>query len=258
MQFKPGDDIGGRFQVFKMLGEGGVGTVYRVHDKVRGHEVALKVLKPELTRQKLAVERFMREVKAVRRIEHPGVVPVYDTGKLGDMLFYTMECVRGHSIKSLIKHNGPFSVKRSIKIMKDICDIMEKVHEVAIHRDISSDNIMMQKDERIRVLDFGTARMQDEASTLTRTSMHLGKMFYSSPEQRTNSKAVDQRADIYSIGMLFFEMLTGEMVISYEPVTGYRSDLPTSFDTFFEKALAKDPNDRIPNIQDFGASLDSL
>jgi serine/threonine-protein kinase len=255
MRFQEGDTIGGRFQVLNTLGQGGVGIVYAVLDKNRGEEVALKILRPEVAKNRLALERFMREVKAVRAIDHPAVVQVYETGRIGEMLFYTMERVRGESIQKRIEREKRLDLDTATALMLDICDAMERVHEVVIHRDLSSDNILVQPDESIRILDFGTARITSQESDLTAVGLHLGKICYSAPEQRADSKTVDHRADLYSLGVLFYEMLTGELVMTYEPITQRRSDLPPAFDAFFQKALADNPEGRFRSVTEMRAAI---
>ena len=258
MIFESGDVIGGRYEVLDLLGQGGVGIVYCVIDRERDSEVALKVLKPEVAKNRLALERFQREVKTMRKIDHSGITPIYDTGKIGETLFYTMECVKGESIHALIKREKKLGLAQAVSLMTDICAIMEKVHEVAIHRDLSSDNIMIQPDGIVRILDFGTARITAQDSDLTVVGVHLGKICYSAPEQRSDSRTVDHRADLYSLAVLFFEMLTGEIVIAYEPITGHRPDLPPQYDAFFEKGLAERPEDRFQTSVEFSAAIQEL
>lgn len=258
MEFKQGDLIGGRFEVIDLLGQGGVGIVYSVNDQQRNNKVALKFLRPEVAKNRLALERFMREVKAVRKIDHSGIVQVYDTGRIGESLFYTMECVNGDSIRAHIKKEKRFDLARATALMLDICEVMEKVHEVVIHRDLSSDNIMIQTDGSIRILDFGTARITEDDSELTQAGLHLGKICYSAPEQRSDSRTVDHRADLYSLAILFFEMLTGELIMFYEPVTTHRPDLTPQFDTFFIKALAEKPEDRYDTAAELRAAIQEL
>lgn len=258
MIFEPGNVIGGRYEIKKKLGQGGVGVVYLLYDSKRERELAIKVLKPEVAQNRLAIERFKREVKAMRQVDHPGMVQVYDTGTLGDALFYTMDYVEGSTISALIKSKKRFEVDEAISLMAQICDLFEKIHEVAVHRDISSDNLMVDPGGSVHVLDFGTARLITEDSLLTMRNLHLGKICYSAPEQRADSRSVDQRADLYSLGVLLFEMLTGELIIECEPVSRYRPELDSAFDDFFEKALAQNPDDRFVSVAELRSALDGL
>lgn len=258
VNFNEGDAIGRKFRVVRRIGQGGIGIVYLVEDLDRNHNVALKILKPEVSRNELALERFKREVKALRQITIPGIVQVYDTGSIENTLFYTMEYVEGSSISDLIRKRGPLPVDEALPLMDRICRVLMSVHEVIVHRDLSSDNIMIGETGNIHLLDFGTARLLDEDSKLTIQGMHLGKICYSAPEQRVDSRTVDHRADLYSLGVLLYEMLTGELIVEYEPVTGYRRELPAEFDAFFEKALAEDPNGRFDSVREFQKALNEI
>jgi serine/threonine-protein kinase len=258
VQFNAGETIGNRFEVLKKLGQGGIGIVYLVQDLQRKHPVALKILKPEISRNDLAMERFKREVKALRQITIPGIVQVFDTGQIETTLFYTMEFVEGTSVSDLIRRKAPLPLDDAHSLMEKICKVLASVHEVVVHRDISSDNVMLSENGSVHLLDFGTARLVDEDSKLTVQGMHLGKICYSAPEQRLDSRAVDHRADLYSLGVLFYELLTGELIVAYEPVTGYRQELSPTYDAFFEKALAENPDDRFDSIGEFSQGLSQL
>lgn len=253
--FRPLEVIGNRYEVFQMLGQGGIGTVYLVHDRQRREEVALKVLRPEFAKHELALQRFMREVKAVRQIDHPGIVKVHDTGKLGDVLFYTMEYVEGASLSERLKKEGRFGAPEALETVAEACDILDAVHKVAIHRDLSSDNVMRSKEGALRVLDFGTARMENQQSNLTAVGMHLGKQCYSAPEQMTDARSVDARADIYSLGMLLYELLSGKVTYGFESVCAERHDVPAVCDEILKKALAAKPEDRYQSAAEMRDAL---
>lgn len=258
MFFKQGDLVGGRFEIINLLGEGGVGRVYGVNDRNSNDKVALKVLRPEIAKNRLALERFMREVKAVREINHPSIAQVRDTGRIGDILFYTMEWIQGDSIHARIKEEKQFDLAIASAVMLEICEVMEKVHAVAVHRDLSSDNIMIQPDGSIRILDFGTARLTQEESDLTQVGLHLGKIAYSAPEQRSDSKTVDHRADLYSLVVLFFEMLTGELITPYDPIADQCTNIPDNFQALFEKGLAERPDDRYQSAAELRMAIQEL
>lgn len=258
MRFNPGDRIGTRFEVQKQLGRGGVGIVYEVKDLQRDVVVAMKVLNPEIAKNELAIARLKREVTLMRRIAHDGIVQIYDTGRFGETLFYTMECVYGKSIAELLRQEGPFPVDCAVDVMVKACDVIEGIHAVAIHRDLSTDNIMIEDYGEVRILDFGTARDAGEESELTAVGLHIGKVFYSAPEQQKNSKQVDQRADLYSLGVIFFEMLTNKRVLKAEPITDYRFELSPEWNEFFVKALARDPNERFSSAAEFSAAIQAL
>lgn len=255
--FRPLELIGNRYEVFRMLGQGGIGIVYLVHDRQRKEEVALKVLRPEFAKHELALQRFIREVKAVRQIDHPGIVKVLDTGKLGDDLFYTMEYVEGTSLSELLKQKGPFGAVDALEAVAETCDILSAIHEVVIHRDISSDNVMQSKEGQLRILDFGTARIAGQESNLTAVGMHLGKQCYSPPEQMMDARNVDARADIYSVGMLLYELLSGRLTYGFESVCAARPELPAVCDEILKKALAGKPEDRYQSAAEMRDALRS-
>jgi eukaryotic-like serine/threonine-protein kinase len=258
VKLEVGSKIGGRFEILKALGEGGVGVVYRVKDHEQDTVVALKVLKKEIAKNRLAMERFMREVNVMRNIDHEGVVKVIETGRMGETLFYTMTCVDGQSIKSFLDLAGAFDVTQSVAIINELCDIMAAIHAVAIHRDLSSDNVMIRRDGTICLLDFGTARITDEESDLTVAGVHLGKACYSAPEQQTDSSNIDARADLYSMGILFYEMLSNKLIMGYEPISAHVEELDNTYDEFFQKALAQDADDRFSSVEEFQVSLNAL
>lgn len=247
--------VGGRYEVFRMLGQGGIGIVYLVHDRQRKEEVALKVLRPEFAKHELAMQRFVREVKAVKQIDHPGIVKVFDTGKLGDTLFYTMEYVEGISLSDLLKAGGPLAARPALETLAEACGILSAIHEVAIHRDISSDNVMHSKAGPLRILDFGTARFTDQESKLTAVGMHLGKQCYSAPEQTSDARGVDCRADIYSLGMLLYELLSGKLTYGFESVCAARPELPAVCDEILRKALAGNPDERYQTAAEMREAL---
>ena len=253
--FRPLEVIGNRYEVFRMLGQGGIGIVYLVHDRQRKEEVALKVLRPEFAKHELALQRFLREVKAVRQIDHEGIVKVHDTGKLGDILFYTMEYIEGTPLSDANKKNGPFDPADALTTVADACDILTAVHEVAIHRDISSDNVMRATDGHLRILDFGTARIAGQESELTAVGMHLGKQCYAPPEQMSDARSVDARAGIYSLGMLLYELLSGKLTYGFESVCAQRPEVPAICDEILKKALAGNPDDRYQTAADMRDAL---
>ena len=258
MKLPPGTTLGDRYTVVELLGNGAVGIVYRVDDLKRECQVALKVLRAEVASNSVATERFMREVKLMRAIQHHGIVTIFDTGKMGKALFYTMELVEGESIKARLARKGPMGVGEARALMQGVCAVMEEVHRVAIHRDLSSDNIMIRPDASICLLDFGTALDTEFDSDLTATGVHLGKAYYSPPEQYADSSKLDTRADLYSMGMLFYEMVSKKLIVEFEPITKHRPDLADAFNPFFEKALAHDPAARFQTVQEFLTAVNNL
>lgn len=241
-QFNPGDVVANRFRIEECVGRGGMGLVYRAVDGVMRQRVALKTVLPSVLADPRAAARFVQEVNIARRLRHPGIVAVYDVGQHGALLYYTMEFLDGESLRSILNKRGRLPLREAIRILYPLCEALEHAHGVTVHRDISPENVMLQRDGTARLLDFGIAKAIDpalarrQAQTATATSM--GKAYYMAPEQRRDAARVDRRADIYSVGVMFFEMLTGDMPMGVARVTERVPDLPAKCDEVIAKALA--------------------
>ncbi len=187
-----------------------MGEVYLAQDTESGDKVALKILPPELTRNPQYVERFRREAKAVSRLEHPHVIRVYDVGEEESVHFISMEFLGGSPLSEMIRKHGRLPILDAAKIIIDISDALEFAHSNGvIHRDVKPDNILSDEKGEFKIMDFGIARM-DEGTQLTMTGTIMGTPEYMSPEQASGKK-VDKRTDIYSLGIVFYEMLTGKV-----------------------------------------------
>ncbi len=199
-----------RYEVLEKLGQGGMGVVYRVRDRKLDEEMALKVLKPEIAAHTETIERFKNELKFARRIAHRNVCKMYDLNEGEKILFITMEYVRGEDLKSLIRRKGMFTEKDTLAVVKQVCEGLAEAHALGvIHRDLKPQNIMMDEKGGAKVMDFGIARSV-EAPGATQTGMMIGTPDYISPEQVEGEKA-DQRSDIYSLGAILYEMVTGKV-----------------------------------------------
>lgn len=205
-----GTTFAGRYEIIEELGKGGMGRVYRVEDKKLDQEVALKLIKPEIAKDKKTIERFRNELKLARNIRHKNVCGMFDLGETEDAHFITMEYIRGEDLKSFIHRSGQLAVGTSIRIIKQICEGLSEAHKLGVvHRDLKSNNIMIDKEGNVRIMDFGIARSL-EAKGITGTGVMIGTPEYMSPEQ-VEGKEVDQRSDIYSLGVILYEMLTGRV-----------------------------------------------
>ncbi|MCX4730972.1 protein kinase [Streptomyces sp. NBC_01363] len=270
-RYAGGSVAGGRYQLRDLLGEGGMASVYLAYDTALDRQVAIKTLHTELGREQSFRERFRREAQAVAKLQHTNIVSVFDTGEdeLGGALmpYIVMEYVEGQPLGSVlqadIQHHGAMPADRALKVTSDVLAALDTSHEMGlVHRDIKPGNVMMTKRGVVKVMDFGIARaMQSGVTSMTQTGMVVGTPQYLSPEQALG-RGVDARSDLYSVGIMLFQLLTGRipfdadspLAIAYahvqeEPVapsTINRSITP-AMDALVARALKKNPNERFPS-----------
>jgi serine/threonine-protein kinase len=205
-----GSTFANRYQIIEELGKGGMGRVYRVLDKELKEEVALKLIKPEIASEKKTLERFNNELRLSRKIIHKNVGRMYELMDHQGTRFITMEYVSGEDLRGLIRRIGQLPIGKSISIAKQICEGLAEAHRLGVvHRDLKSNNIMIDKEGNVRIMDFGIARSL-ETKRITGSGIMIGTPEYMSPEQ-VEGKEVDQRADIYSLGVILYEMVTGRV-----------------------------------------------
>ncbi|MFE2290795.1 protein kinase [Streptomyces sp. NPDC059452] len=270
-RYAGGAVAGGRYQLRDLLGEGGMASVYLAYDSALDRQVAIKTLHTELGREQSFRERFRREAQAVAKLQHTNIVTVFDTGEdeLGGALmpYIVMEYVEGQPLGSVlaadIQQYGAMPADKALKVTADVLAALETSHEMGlVHRDIKPGNVMMTKRGVVKVMDFGIARaMQSGVTSMTQTGMVVGTPQYLSPEQALG-RGVDARSDLYSVGIMLFQLLTGRipfdadspLAIAYahvqeEPVapsTINRSVTP-AVDALVARALKKNPNERFPS-----------
>jgi len=201
--------LANRFEVLEKIGSGGMGTVYRVLDREVNEEMALKILKPEIASSASVVERFKNELKLARRISHKNVCRLYDLHEDAGVYFMTMECVAGEDLKTRIRRDGRLSARNAVALAKQVVEGMAEAHRLGvIHRDLKPQNIMIDLQGSVRIMDFGIAR-QLSGPDLTAAGMLVGTPHYMAPEQAAG-ESVDHRIDIYSLGAILYEMVTGQ------------------------------------------------
>jgi serine/threonine protein kinase/Flp pilus assembly protein TadD len=205
-----GATFAGRYQIIEELGKGGMGKVYKAQDTEIKEKVALKLIKPEISVDKKTIERFQNELKYARKISHRNVCRMYDLNKEAGSYFITMEFVSGEDLKSFIRRSGRLTISKGIDIVKQICEGLDEAHRLGVvHRDLKPSNIMIDNDGNARIMDFGIAR-SIEGKGITGAGVMIGTPEYMSPEQ-VEGKDIDQRSDIYSLGVILYEMLTGRV-----------------------------------------------
>ncbi|MFF7022489.1 protein kinase [Streptomyces klenkii] len=264
---------GGRYQLRDLLGEGGMASVHLAYDSVLDRQVAIKTLHTELGREASFRERFRREAQAVAKLTHTNIVSVFDTGEDdldgSTMPYIVMEYIEGQPLRSVLDADvaqyGAMPAEKALKITADVLAALEVSHEMGlVHRDIKPGNVMMTKRGVVKVMDFGIARaMQSGVTSMTQTGMVVGTPQYLSPEQALG-RGVDARSDLYSVGIMLFELLTGRLpfdadsplAIAYahvqeEPVapSTINRSIPPAVDALVARALKKNPNERFPSAE---------
>jgi len=200
--------FGGRYEIISVLGQGGMGAVYKARDRELDRLIALKVIRPELATDPAILARFKQELILSRNITHKNVVRSFDLGEAEGIRFISMEYVDGEDLRAVLRREGKLSPKDAIAVVEQICRALDSAHtEGVIHRDLKPQNVMRDTQGRVVVMDFGLARSLGE-SGLTQTGAIVGTMEYMSPEQAMGT-TLDQRSDIFSVGLIFFELLTG-------------------------------------------------
>jgi eukaryotic-like serine/threonine-protein kinase len=208
---RPGTVLGRRYEILQILGEGGMGAVYRARDREVNRMVALKVIRPELTGNSAILNRFKQELVLSHQVTHKNVVRIYDMGDADGIKFITMEYIEGQDLRSLIAQQKVFQPEEAVEMMRQVCRALEAAHAVGvIHRDLKPQNIMRDKQGRVVVMDFGLARLLDSHGGMTQTGAIVGTMEYMSPEQGLG-KPLDERSDLFAVGLIFYELLTGKM-----------------------------------------------
>lgn len=258
------NQIANRYEIISLVGQGGMADVYKAQDTILNRIVAIKILRQKLSEDPMTLVRFQREASAASRLSHPNVVDIYDVGEYNGMHYIVMEFIRGRTLKELIGLRGPLSVDEAVHIMRQLTSAIAHAHEHnIIHRDIKPQNILVKDDGTIKITDFGIA-VANDAVQLTLNNAVMGSAHYLAPET-AQGKDPDPKIDIYSMGIVFYELLTGsvpfqgktptEIAIKHlrEPipfVRDFNPGIPQSIENIVLKATAKNPVERYDSASD--------
>ena len=234
-------------EIEQLLGRGGMGVVYQARQVALERHVALKLLSPKLAAQPSFAERFVREAKTLAKLRHPNIVSIYDFGQVGNIWYLVMEYVDGRNLRELL-NAGALAPNDALSIVQQVCAGLEYAHEQGVvHRDIKPENILVNRQGEVALVDFGLAKLMDPLTqdvTLTGTSQVMGTLHYMAPEQMRGPMQVDHRADLYSLGVVFYEMLTKELPLGRFPLPSEHGAGDARWDQVVLKALAKEPDHR--------------
>jgi serine/threonine protein kinase/Tfp pilus assembly protein PilF len=268
-EFTRGSILAGRYEIIEDLGRGGMGKVYKVFDKDINEKVALKLIRPEIASNEKTIERFRNELKMARKISHRNVCRMFDLGKDKEHQYITMEYVDGEDLKKFIRMMGPLTAGKAVFIAKQVCEGLAEAHRLGIvHRDLKPHNIMIDRDGNARIMDFGIALSQ-EGKGITDSRVTIGTPQYMSPEQVEGKKA-DQRSDLYSLGVMLFEMTTGKVPFDGDTTLSialkhkieaprdpkeFNAQIPEALSRLILKCMEKDPKKRYQSAEELCAEL---
>jgi predicted Ser/Thr protein kinase len=248
-------------EILELIGRGGMGVVYKARQKRLDRVVALKILPPSVSHSPAFAERFSREAKALARLTHPNIVTVHDFGQADGLFYFLMEFVDGMSLRQLL-NTAKITPKEALAIVPQICDALQYAHDKGIvHRDIKPENILLAKDGTVKIADFGLAKLVGlEAKDLTITSARdmIGTPHYMAPEQIEHPQDVDHRADIYSLGVVFYQMLTGELPIGRFAPPSRKVQIDVRIDEVVLRALEKEPERRYQHASGVKTEVETI
>jgi tRNA A-37 threonylcarbamoyl transferase component Bud32 len=250
-----------QLEILEFIGKGGMGAVYKARQKQLDRIVAIKILPPEVGRDPAFAERFMREARALAQLNHHNIVDVYEFGSADGLYYLTMEFVDGTNLRHLIRTGG-FEPQQALAIVPQICEALQFAHDEGIvHRDIKPENILVNRRGHVKIADFGLAKLLGKSpagATLTGTRQVMGTPHYMAPEQMQGSHEVDHRADIYSLGVVFYEMLTGQLPIGRFEPPSRRVQVDVRLDEVVLRTLESDPERRYQHASDVRTDVQTI
>ena len=267
-----GETIAERYELEEVVGHGGMSTVYKAHDSLLERNVALKVLHQQYNEDEDFVERFKREARSVAQLQHPNIVTVIDRGEEDGRQYIVFEFIDGENLKELVVRKGRLDLRDALEIALEVARGLAFAHDNGlVHRDVKPQNVLLNGDGRAKVTDFGIARSLDVDHGVTQTGTILGTSNYIAPEQ-ASGQPVDAHTDVYSLGIVLYEMLTGEVPFPGESfvaiamkhiqepspnVLDVRGDVPLRVAEMIDRALEKDPEHRFPTMDAFAAEIEA-
>ena len=251
-----------QLEILELLGHGGMGAVYKARQKQLDRLIALKILPPQIGETEAFAERFTREARSLAKLNHPHIVSVHDFGHTEAGLYYfIMEFVDGTDLRQVIQA-GELSPSEALAIVPQVCEALQYAHEEGIvHRDIKPENILLDKKGRVKIADFGLAKILDRPATtytLTRAGQRMGTPHYMAPEQIEHPGQVDHRADIYSLGVVFYEMLTGELPLGRFPAPSQKVQVDVRLDQVVLHSLEKEPERRYQHVSEVRTDVEAI
>ncbi|HEY8832838.1 MAG TPA: protein kinase, partial [Gemmatimonadaceae bacterium] len=272
LQSRLGPALAGRYSFDRELGQGGMAVVFLAQDLRHDRQVALKVLRPEISAE-IGAERFLREIKMAAGLTHPHILPVFDSGEADGLLFYVMPSMEGRSLRERLDKERQLSLPEALRLTREVASALDYAHRHnVIHRDIKPENILLHEGAAM-VADFGIGKaLSDNGRSITQTGLAIGTPAYMSPEQSAGELRTDGRTDLYSLGCVLYEMLTGEppftgvtpqaiiakRFVSPIPKVRTTRDVPEAVDAAVSRALARTPVDRYPTAADFAEALGAI
>src|SRR5450755_981476 len=267
-----GTVLGGRYEIQKLLGMGGMGAVYKAHDLEVDRTLGLKVIRPDLAGNPAILARFKQELVLARQVTHRNIIRIYDLNEADGVKFITMEYIEGEDLRTILTREGKLPTKEAIDIMRQSCSGLQAAHaEGVIHRDLKPSNIMRDGSGRVVIMDFGLAKTV-QSDGMTQTGMMIGTMEYMSPEQAMGSE-LDARSDLFTMGLIFYELLTGNIPFRAEsaiaslvkrtqeravPLSDVDPTIPPPLSLIAAKCLERDRNARYNSIQEIIDDLDTF
>jgi serine/threonine protein kinase/thioredoxin-like negative regulator of GroEL len=246
-------------EITSLIGKGGMGAVYRGLQKKLNRQVAIKILPPEIGRDASFAERFTREAQALARLSHPNIVTIHDVGQAGDFYYFVMEYVDGANLREIIR-GGDCAPQQALAIVQQVCDALAYAHSLGIvHRDIKPENILVDGAGKVKIADFGLAKLVGSDTpnvSLTGTEQVMGTWRYMAPEQMENARQVDHRADIYSLGVVFYELLTGEVPMGRFHPPSEKVQVDVRVDEVVLKTLEREPTRRYQHASHLRSDID--